>query len=75
MWSLLGLQTFRPWRLIREPPRTLTYAMLCSKLTANMSHKQSNDWGVADIDYITVCPGLPIPPISREHGVRLKSLA
>jgi hypothetical protein len=31
--------------------------------------------GVADIDYITVCLGLPIPPISREHGVRLKGLA
>jgi hypothetical protein len=31
--------------------------------------------GVADIGYITVCLGLPIPPISREHGVRLKGLA
>jgi hypothetical protein len=49
--------------------------MLCGKLTANMSHKQWNDWGVADIGYITVCTGLPIPPISREPGVRLKSLA
>ena len=34
------LQTFRPWRLIRHYRRTLTGAMLCSKLTANMSHKQ-----------------------------------
>jgi hypothetical protein len=31
--------------------------------------------GVADIGYITVCLGLPIPPISREQGVRLKGLA
>ena len=31
--------------------------------------------GVADIGYITVCPGLPIPPTSREQGVRLKGLA
>jgi hypothetical protein len=30
--------------------------------------------GVADIAYITVCLGLPIPPISREHGVRLIGL-
>jgi len=31
--------------------------------------------GVADIAYITVCLGLATPPISREHGVRLKGLA
>jgi hypothetical protein len=59
---------------LRALPRTLTCAMLCSKLTVNMSHQHWNDWG-ADIGYITVCLGLPIPPISREHGVRLKGLA
>jgi len=49
--------------------------MLFSKLTANMSHKHWNDWGSPISGYITVCPGLPIPPISREHGARLKGLA
>ena len=29
--------------------------------------------GIADIGYITVCPGLPIPPISREHECALKA--
>ena len=40
---------------------TATPQMLCDKLTANMSHQQWKDWVSADIDYITVCPGLPIP--------------
>jgi hypothetical protein len=35
--------------------------MLCSKLTANMSHKQWRDWVSSDIGYITMRPGLPIP--------------
>ena len=35
---------------------------LCDKLTANMSHKQWNEWVSPDIDYIKVCPDLPIPP-------------
>ena len=35
--------------------------MLCSKLTANMSHKQWRDWVSSDIGYITMFPGLPIP--------------
>jgi WD domain, G-beta repeat len=36
--------------------------LLCYKLTANMSRKQWHDWMSPDIDYITVCPGLPIAP-------------
>jgi hypothetical protein len=43
--SFSRLQTFRLWRLIRHYRRTLTCAMLRSKLTANMSHKHWNDWG------------------------------
>ncbi len=35
---------------------------LCSKITANMSHKQWNEWVSPAIDYIELCPGLPIPP-------------
>ena len=35
---------------------------LCAKLTTNMSHQQWRDWVSPDIDYIKVCPGLPIPP-------------
>jgi WD40 repeat protein len=34
---------------------------LCSKLTSNMSHQQWRDWISANIDYIQLCPGLPIP--------------
>lgn len=35
---------------------------LCAKLTANMSRKQWDEWVSPDIDYITVCPDLPISP-------------
>jgi WD40 repeat protein len=34
--------------------------VLCSKLSANMSHKQWHDWVSPDIPYITVCPKLPV---------------
>jgi hypothetical protein len=37
-------------------------ATLCAKLTTNMSHQQWRDWVSPDIDYITVCPDLPVPP-------------
>jgi hypothetical protein len=33
---------------------------LCDKLTENMSHKQWSEWVSPDIDYINVCPELPI---------------
>ena len=35
---------------------------LCAKLTTNMSHKQWRDWVSPDIDYIKVCPDLPVAP-------------
>ena len=35
---------------------------MCAKLTTNMSRQQWRDWVSPDIDYIKVCPGLPIPP-------------
>jgi WD40 repeat protein len=37
-------------------------AQLCDKLPANMSRKQWRDWVSPGIDYIQVCPGLPIAP-------------
>jgi WD40 repeat protein len=48
--------TLRIW------PTVATPEMLCDKLTANMSRKQWREWISADIDYIRLCPGLPIPP-------------
>ena len=36
--------------------------LLCAKLTTNMSHQQWRDWVSPDIDYITVCPDLPVAP-------------
>ena len=35
---------------------------LCDKLTENMSQKQWDEWVSPDIDYIKVCPDLPIRP-------------
>ena len=35
---------------------------MCAKLTTNMSRQQWRDWVSPDIDYITVCPDLPIAP-------------
>jgi WD40 repeat protein len=37
-------------------------AAMCAKLTTNMSRQQWRDWVSPDIDYIKVCPDLPIPP-------------
>ena len=34
----------------------------CAKLSTNMSHQQWRDWVSPDIDYIKVCPDLPVPP-------------
>ena len=36
--------------------------MLCGKLTTNMTHSQWQDWVSPDIDYIRVCPDLPVAP-------------
>jgi WD40 repeat protein len=46
---------------LRFWPATGSPKDLCDKLTANMSHKQWNQWVSPDIDYIKVCPDLPIP--------------
>jgi WD40 repeat protein len=37
-------------------------AILCDKLNANMSHQQWRDWVASDIEYIQLCPKLPVPP-------------
>ncbi len=47
---------------IRLWPATTSPEMLCSKLTTNMSHKQWREWVSPDIDYIKVCPNLPVAP-------------
>jgi WD40 repeat protein len=41
-------------------PATATVDDLCHKLTANMSRRQWRDWISPDIDYMPICPGLPI---------------
>ena len=45
----------------KNRPAIATPEMLCDKLTANMSHKQWREWISADIEYVELCPGLPIP--------------
>jgi WD40 repeat protein len=46
---------------LRLWPAVASPADLCSKLTANMSHKQWQDWVSPHIGYIQVCPNLPVP--------------
>ena len=46
---------------VRLWPGYADAAAVCAKLTTNMSHQQWRDWVSPDIDYIEVCPGLPIP--------------
>jgi WD40 repeat protein len=36
--------------------------VLCDKLSSNMSHKQWGEWVSTRIDYVEVCPGLPVAP-------------
>jgi WD40 repeat protein len=47
---------------IRLWPAVATPAMLCAKITTNMSQRQWHDWIASDIAYQIQCPGLPIPP-------------
>jgi hypothetical protein len=47
--------TLRLWPAVASP------ADLCNKLTANMSHQQWRDWVSPDIEYVAVCPNLPVP--------------
>ena len=57
----LAATTTADGTLILSPALAET-GQLCDKLSANMSHRQWNDWVSAGIDYITVCPGLPVAP-------------
>ena len=50
-------KTVRLWPTYPDP-----VSAVCTKLTANMSHKEWNDWVSPDIAYIKVCPDLPIAP-------------
>ena len=49
--------TLRLWPTFPDPA-----SAMCAKLTTNMSHKQWRDWVSPDINYIKVCPDLPIAP-------------
>ena len=50
-------KTLRLWPTYPEPA-----SAMCARLTTNMSHQQWRDWVSPDIDYIKVCPDLPIAP-------------
>ena len=52
-----GDNNLRVWPTYPDPA-----SAMCSKLAANMSHKQWRDWVSPDIDYIKGCPGLPVAP-------------
>ena len=52
-----GDNTVRLWPTYPDPA-----SAMCAKLTTNMSHKQWRDWVSPDIDYIKVCPDLPVAP-------------
>jgi WD40 repeat protein len=43
-------------------PSVSTPKVLCDQLTANMSRAQWREWVSSDIDYIELCPGLPVVP-------------
>ncbi|MFC9333024.1 TIR domain-containing protein [Arthrobacter sp. NPDC057009] len=49
--------TVRLWPSPLTPSDTL-----CTKLSQNISHRQWRDWVSPGIDYIKVCPDLPVPP-------------
>ena len=49
-------------RLWPGPAQAAWPELLCAKLTENMSHQHWRDWVSPDIDYITVCPDLPVAP-------------
>jgi len=50
-------KTVRLW----PTPLEATVATLCSKLTSNIHHQDWHDWMPPKIDYITLCPNLPVP--------------
>lgn len=45
---------------VRLWPATASVDDLCHKLTANMSRRQWRDWISPDIDYVAICPNLPV---------------
>ena len=47
--------TLRLWPTYPDPT-----SALCARLSTNMSHQQWRDWVSPDIDYIKVCPDLPV---------------
>jgi WD40 repeat protein len=49
--------TLRMWPVPKAEPEGL-----CAKLSHNMSRKQWNDLVSPEIDYIKVCPDLPVAP-------------
>ena len=49
--------TLRLWPTYPDPA-----SAMCAKLTTNMSHQQWREWVSPDIDYIKVCPDLPVAP-------------
>ena len=48
-------------KIVRLWPADASPEVLCAKLNANMSRQQWSDWVSPDIDYIELCPGLPLP--------------
>ncbi|HEX3545780.1 MAG TPA: TIR domain-containing protein [Mycobacterium sp.] len=49
-------------RLFPPPALDAWATLLCAKLTENISQQQWHDWVSGDIDYVELCPGLPIAP-------------
>ena len=44
------------------PDDTTATPTLCSKLASNISHHEWREWISPTVGYITLCPGLPVPP-------------
>lgn len=54
------------WEWVRQEVSSINGVVelrekLCAKLTRNMTHRQWQEWVSSDIEYVTQCPGLPIP--------------
>ena len=56
--ALLGEQLGITARLVHLPQ----LPAMCAKLNQNMSHKEWREWVSPDIDYMKVCPDLPVAP-------------
>lgn len=55
--SASGDKTLRLWPIPSPDEWT---GLLCSKLTTNMSRYHWSEWVSTDVDYIELCPGLPV---------------